>query len=220
MYSTLIVLDKPRHLRYTFAAIADLDSAIPGGFYNLFKLPVNGETGFNILRDVLYAGLQWEDPFLTIQELGLILIYFCCNDAHMIVGLWKKVFDTLDYQKWTNNPKELQEEKSKSRNDSDEPTTIPELMDQIENVAYSTVRLSPSELYALTPREFSLILDNFDELENKRAGMICATIMNSVGGKKNGEPFKITDFISDSREPRIMSNQEIKSALISAFGGI
>ena len=215
MHSTLIILDKPRHLRYTFETITELDQIIPGGFYNLFKYPIKGESGFRVLRDMLYAGLKWEDSSLTIQNMGLILLYFSCDDKNVLLGLWKKVFDTLDYDKWTNN---LKETKKKQVEKESEIQTVSELMDEIEKVAYSTLRLSPSELYALTPREFTLILDGYGELENRRAGMICATIMNSVGGKKGGGAFKISDFISSKTEPQIMSDEEIKNTLQQAFG--
>ena len=219
MYSTLIVLDKPRHLRYTFSSVSDLDQAIPGGFYNLFKFSAKGEVGFRILRDMLYAGLKWEDTDLTIPDMGLILLYFSGDDPGVLLWLWKKVFETLDYDKWTSNQKDKPKNEKQSDGEN-EPKTISEMLEEIEKVAYSTVGLQPNELYALTPREFSLILDNYGELENRRAGMICATIMNSVGGKKSGEPFKISDFISDSKEPQIMSDEEIKRALQGAFGGI
>jgi hypothetical protein len=166
---------------------------------------------------MIYAGIQWEDTELTIQDVGLILLYFSGDDPKVLLWLWKKIFETLDYDKWTSNAKEKKPDK---QSDGEEPKTISEMLEEIEKVAYCTVGLQPHELYALTPREFSLILDNYGELENRRAGMICATIMNSVGGKRSGEPFKISDFVQDSREPKIMSDGEIKRALQSAFGGI
>ena len=209
MYSTLIVLDKPRHIRYTFAAINELEQAIPGGFLNFFKYTVKGETGFRVLRDILYAGLKWEDSSLTLSDLGGILFYFSNGNIDELLGIWKKVFDAMDYDEWTSyKPKQEQE-----------TVTIPELFEQVEEIAYCTLKIQPSQLYALTPRELNIMLENFGEIDNYRTGMICATIMNSVGGKKGGAAFQVDDFIKlKGKKHKIMSDKQIKETLMNAFG--
>ena len=200
MYSTLIVLDKPRHLRYTFGAVNDLEQAIPGGFLNLFKLSGSGENGFRILRDILYTGLKWEDPNLTIQEIGSTMIYFFGTDIKDLLVIWKKVFDALDYDEWTSS-------KNKEIKSDKQIESISELLDEVEKIAYGNLNMHPDELYAITPRELNLKMERFGEVENQRTGLICATIMNSQGGKKGGEPFKISDFITGKQEPKIMSDE-------------
>ena len=98
MYSTLIVLDKPRHLRYTFGVISDFEQAIPGGFLNLFKMTYKGEAGFRILRDILYAGLKWEDTTLTLPDVGMILLY----NTEDLLSVWHKIFTAFDYDERTS----------------------------------------------------------------------------------------------------------------------
>ena len=211
MYSTLIVLDKPRHLRYTFGAVNDLEQAIPGGFLNLFKLSGSGENGFRILRDILYTGLKWEDPTLTIQDIGSTMIYLFGNNVSELLVLWKLVFDALDYDEWTSTNR-------KTESTGKTIDTIRELLDEVEKVAYGSLNMHPDELYAITPRELNLKMERFGELENHRVGLICATIMNSQGGKKGGEPFKVSDFINVKKEPEIMSDDQISKTLRNAFG--
>jgi len=200
MYSTLIVLDKPRHLRYTFGVISDFEQAIPGGFMNLFECEVSGENGFRVCRDILYAGMKWEDPHLTIPDTGTMLLYF---DR---IAIWDKIFKALGYDGWI------------SKKEGNEPVTTKEFLDEVEKIAYGDLHLSPHELYALTPREFNLILEKYGEIENYRVGLVCATIMNSVGGKKGGEAYQVSDFIV-SKKPKVMSDDEIKKNLMLAFGG-
>jgi hypothetical protein len=210
MYSTLIVLDKPRHIRYTFAAINELEQAIPGGFLNFFKYTVKGETGFRVLRDILYAGLKWEDSTLTLSDLGGVLFYHSNGNIEELLGVWKKVFDAMDYDEWTSY---------KPTNKEQEDITITELFEQVEEIAYGTLKIQPSQLYALTPRELNLMLENYGEIDNYRTGMICATIMNSVGGKKGGGSFQVEDFIKlKGKKHKVMSDEKIKDTLLKAFG--
>jgi len=220
MYSTLILLDKPRHLRYTFDAIGEIDQLIPGGFLNLFKLSSSGESGFLILRDLLFAGLKWEDKNLTIQEMGSILYYFSCNNEEELLKVWKIVFDTLDYNEWTQSINKKKEPTDNKDSQAQTPLTIKEMLDEIEKIAYGTFLLTPAELYALTPREFSIYINNFGEVENHRVGLICATIMNSQGGKNDGTAFTKWDFIGRDKKPvKIMSDEEIRNTLRGMFGG-
>jgi hypothetical protein len=199
MYSTLIVLDKPRHLRYTFGVISDFEQAIPGGFTNLFEMEVSGDTGFRVCRDILYAGIKWEDPTLTIPDTGTLLLPID------ILAVWDKIFKALGYDGWIS--KRVKDEK---------PVSTSEFLDEVEKIAYGDLHLSPTELYALTPREFNLILEKYGDIENYRIGMICATIMNSVGGKKGGDAYQVSDFINIKK--RVMSDEEIKNNLMMAFG--
>jgi hypothetical protein len=63
------------------------------------------------------------------------------------------------------------------------------------------------------------MIGNFGEVDNYRTGMICATIMNSVGGKKGGNAFQVDDFIKPKhKNHKIMSDKQIKDTLIQAFG--
>jgi hypothetical protein len=164
-----------------------------------------GENGFRILRDILYAGMKWEDISLSIPDVGMILLY---NNVDML-SAWKKVFDALDYDEWTSNSRNAKSDKSLSIN---------ELLDEVERIAYGTLRLTPDQLYALTPRELNLILEGFGEVENYRVGMVCATIMNSVGGKGQGQAYQVSDFVNTKKTPKIMSDEEIANNLKAAFG--
>lgn len=202
MYSTLIVLDKPRHLRYTFGVISDFEQAIPGGFMNLFKMSYQGENGFRVLRDILYAGIKWEDNSLTIPDVGMILLY---NSVDLL-AVWNKIFIALNYDEWTSTEYKKKEE----------PLSISELLDEVETIAYGMLHLTPDQLYALTPRELNIMLENYGEVENYRTGMICATIMNSVGGKGHNQAYQVSDFIG-SKKVKKMSDEEIQKNIMAAF---
>jgi len=192
--------------------MSELEQAIPGGFMSIFQFPSTGESGLLVLRDILYAGLRWEDPYLTQSRIGEMLLY----DGYDTMFIWKKVYDALVYDQWITQQSE-EKQTGQSGQKQDNPITILEMLDNIEVIAYGTMRLTPAELYALTPREFNIMLENFGEVENQRVGLICATILNSQGGKKGGEPFTPDDFFKP-KKPKIMSDKEIIDVLSVLVG--
>lgn len=62
---------KERHLRFTLNALAELEDRY-GSVEEAFK-KVEGGTSIKALRTVIWAGLIWEDPDITEQDVGNLI---------------------------------------------------------------------------------------------------------------------------------------------------
>lgn len=60
-----IELDKPRRLRFDINALADAEEALGGSLASLGE-----QMGIRPLRALIWAGLKWEDPQLSIRQAG------------------------------------------------------------------------------------------------------------------------------------------------------
>jgi len=69
--SILVTLDRERHLRFDFNALADLEQALGVSLANLPKDP--GALGLRHVRAFVWAGLRHEDPTLTVAGAGDLL---------------------------------------------------------------------------------------------------------------------------------------------------
>ena len=69
--SILITLDRERHLRFDFNALADLEQVLG---VTLAQLPQDaGALGLRHVRAFVWAGLRHEDPQLTVAGAGDLL---------------------------------------------------------------------------------------------------------------------------------------------------
>lgn len=81
------------------------------------------------------------------------------------------------------------------------------------------VGLTPREFYGITPREFRLNMENVMDVDNRRYGVLCATVANCSGAKKkDGNPFEAADFFSQKAQVKKQSPKQIVNTLIGAFG--
>ncbi len=69
MKTVPVELDKPRRLRFDINALADLEETLGVGLGAMLQQHV----GVRVLRAMLWAGLKWEDPGLTLQRAGKLL---------------------------------------------------------------------------------------------------------------------------------------------------
>lgn len=67
--SVAIELDKPRRLRFDVNALADLEEHLGVGIGKVMEQEAN----FRLLRALLWAGLKWEEPRLTIERAGALI---------------------------------------------------------------------------------------------------------------------------------------------------
>ena len=98
-----IQLDRPRKLRYDHNALADLDMALIRDFgKSLFAIfnSVDEETGvpfelagFAGTRLLLWAGLKWEDPRLTVTGAGSLIGEFKGGLEGLMVLIWQTLVD-------------------------------------------------------------------------------------------------------------------------------
>lgn len=65
-----ITLDKPRRLRFDINALADVEGVLGGGLAAVFS---EQQAGIRSLRALLWAGLKWEDPTLTLSRVGELI---------------------------------------------------------------------------------------------------------------------------------------------------
>lgn len=95
--SVLLVLDKERHLRYDFNALADLDQALglmDGG--SLASLPQDvSKMRLTYMRAFIWAGLLHEDPRLTQRGAGELVQQFL-DAGHSIAELADKLLEALE----------------------------------------------------------------------------------------------------------------------------
>ncbi len=76
---------KPRHLRYDINAIADVERETKSGFMTIMS---QERIGFDTIRIMLWAGLKWEDPSLTVSKVGDHLQkYITINKANMVTAI-------------------------------------------------------------------------------------------------------------------------------------
>lgn len=64
-----IDLDKPRHIRYDYNSVCDFEEKSNKSIQEL--MTNDGlKLGFSSLRNLLWAGLKWEENGLTVQRVG------------------------------------------------------------------------------------------------------------------------------------------------------
>ena len=68
-----IELDKQRNLRFGFKAMAALESLYPEEGFTQIIDNMQGNPKMNDIRNIFWAGLQWEDSGLTLDRTADIL---------------------------------------------------------------------------------------------------------------------------------------------------
>jgi len=92
--SVLVTLDKERHLRYNFNALADLEQVL--GF-SLASLPQQlDRLGLNTVRCFLWAGLKHEDATLTPARVGDLIQTYVVEQGSDVVALAAKMKEALE----------------------------------------------------------------------------------------------------------------------------
>jgi hypothetical protein len=66
----IIELDKPRKLRFSINQLVEIEEHLGKNIMELFR---SGNLGLKELRTILWIGLKWEDPRLTIQKAGELM---------------------------------------------------------------------------------------------------------------------------------------------------
>jgi hypothetical protein len=206
MYSTLLFLDKPRHLRYDIQAILDLDQLLPGGFKTIFAMGAN----LDALRIIFWAGLKHEDNVITFDQVEEYL-------KEGIAAGWtlEKLVEIFAHTLWEQGWLSKSQEKSK------EPVTVENTISQMEEINYKRIHLTPREFYAITPQEFIKMTDFWNEYEDRQTALICATICNANGATKPGKlPFEIEDFMPKKKliTGKKQTAEQMRSILTGAWG--
>jgi hypothetical protein len=204
MYSTLLFLDRPRHLRYDLQSVLDLEQLLPVGFKTIFQMPSTIES----LKIIFWAGLKHEDKNLDFEEVESILTWALDHGwtlESLIEIFSKSIFD----QGWV----------SKSNLPNDTPLTIGELILQMEDINYKYLHFQPKDFYALTPEEFIKIMELWNHKRDHDLALLCLTVANCSGAKKaGGAPFTIDDFLPRKTTPQ-QTPEQMKNILMHAFGG-
>jgi hypothetical protein len=214
MYSTLLFLDRPRHLRYDMQAVLDLDQLLLGGFESVFSM----EADMSALKLIYWVGLKHEDTHLRTSGeggTGDILQNAMVSGPWTCESLVRQFTKAVLSDGWISPPKP----KTERVNADGEKFTIQDYILRLESLNYEYVKLKPKDFYGITPREFHLMLDVAGTVGNQRAGMICATVANCSGAKKaGGGAFKVDDFFYIKPKVVKESVDTIKNKMRAAFG--
>jgi hypothetical protein len=204
MYSTLLFLDRPRHLRYDIQAIVDLDQLLPNGFKTVFTMPATIES----LKIIFWAGLKHEDKELTFDQVADILSKGL--EHGWTIEKYIEIFSkSIWNQGWI----------SRSQEKSDKPLTLETLINDMETINYKYFHMHPRDFYALTPQEFITMMDTWNVESDHDLALLCTTIANCSGATKSGGvAFIIDDFMPRKKQVR-QSSDQMKNILIGAFGG-
>ena len=211
MYSTILFLDRPRHLRYDIQAVLDLDQILKGGFVSVFKM----EADFDTLKLILWLGLKHEDPELKISGIGGVgdILYNTITCGH----IWTEDMLFKEFTKQILNDGWILVDNKKA----DIQMTIKEYILKMEELNYQFIHLMPKDFYAITPREFSLMIDNSQLISNHNIGLLCATYANCSGATKaGGGSWQVSDFVNVPRnKEKRQSPEQMKNVLNAAFMG-
>lgn len=203
MYSTLLFLDRPRHLRYDLQSVVDLDQLLPGGFKTIFTMKSN----LDALRIIFWAGLKHEDIDLDFGKTEEYL-----HSALEHGWTIEKFIEIFTYTLWNQGWLSKSGEKSK------EPVNIETLISRMQEMNYKYLHFTPKEFYAITPQEFIDMIEMWGEQDNHNTALICSVIANCSGAKKaNNRPFEIDDFMPN-RKPKVQTPEQMKNILMGAFG--
>jgi hypothetical protein len=215
MKSTPIFLDKLRHVRYPLNTIWDADFIVAGGFEALLLKNVDRD----FIKLILWLGLKWEDPDLTMDNTGEIvngLIEKGEKISDIVAVCTRALFDGGWYNKNIEGP----EPESTQMRTQDRPTSIKDRILVSEKVAVS-LGISRSEIWESTFAELqdtitSRNLKRIDDIEFARyqMGMICAAIYNA--GYHPKDPVRWETFAGVPIKPQTAEQQA--SLLRGGFG--
>jgi len=79
-------------LRYDFNAIADLEQRAGAGVVKLFN---EEQIGFNTIRMLVWAGLKWSNPGLTVEDAGRVVVAFI-SDGNTVEDLSANITKALN----------------------------------------------------------------------------------------------------------------------------
>lgn len=166
------------------------------------------EAGVQICHLLLWAGFE----NMPYDEVGLVL-----SQHPDLTSLWRAITYALINDEWIN----VTAKKDDPKEDG-EHKMIGSLIKELERLAISDLNMKPMDFYALTPREFNLLLDNCGLRDNLRAGLICATMANIHARKENDRPYEPGDFIrcgSPASRKDGQTAQEQSAIVNTIFGG-
>lgn len=69
-YTEVELGGKTRLLRYDYNAVCEIEEQFGKGISAIFA---NDQAGFRSVRIILWAGLRWKDPGITLQRVGQML---------------------------------------------------------------------------------------------------------------------------------------------------
>lgn len=79
-YVNIDVLDKPRKIKFDYNAISDAEATMNMGIAEIFAAE---RLGFRVARNMLWAGLKWEDKTLRLEQVGDMLQTYMLGGGSM-----------------------------------------------------------------------------------------------------------------------------------------
>ena len=207
MYSTILFLDRPRHLRYDIQAVLDLDQMLEGGFTSIFALKAD----MSALQLILWAGLKHEDPTLMIGgEKGMGQIIY----DSILYGVWTYELLIKQFTVQLVNDGWIMTERHEPKSKGD-ILSIRQYINTLEGFNFEFLQMHPKDFAALTPREVTKLIEHSRDESNHMTAMICSVYAACSGAsKQGGGTWELSDFLPQ-KGPKRQTAEEMKQILLN-----
>lgn len=200
------------HIRYDLNAVWDMERLIAGGFYSILDRPITLE----FISDLLWFGLKWDNPDLTVSETREIITREIkqkysiwnrlsryinkCEDGPVLLSILTLCKTELIADGWLTDPGEQESNAGVGAKPAGtEPNGLNLITMMVHQMFYSRY---PGDPWLLTPNEVCLYItarneeiEREVEQQNFNTANLCAVIYNSQR-KSNTDPvLKWSDFM-------------------------
>ena len=205
--NTPIMLDRLRHLRYPLSTVWDMDFLVVGGFSALLMKNIDRQ----FITFLLWSGLKWEDPALTIPETEKIIDEYAKDkNGEILTICTRELFECG----WYNSPDP--EQARTHHGDGGRAIPTRDLILSFER-AGQYYRMPREEVWTATPKELNSFIEVQAQRDKEplfRMGMICAAIFNtSMLKKAGGDEWRWDDFIPKTLDDIRQTPEEMSRVL-------
>lgn len=234
----LFIGSKLYHVRYDLNAVWDMECLIQGGFFSILDKKLT----FDIISDLLWFGLKWDNPGLTVVETRKILTNIIKGnrslfhriknkitgkeDPTILLGILKACKDEMYISGWYNDP-DLKNVKTVLGDNIDKPPMGLDLIKVYESRAYQSGyqgdpwKLTPNEIMDyITARNERDDVDR--EYDNYNSAKICACVYNSARKSEKDPILSWKDFMPEIGRKKELNPDDFCAAVASvnaALGG-
>lgn len=90
--TVIILLDRERTLRFDYNALCDVEPLLREELAAILKA---GRMSMGDLRALMYAGMKWEDPRLTLERTGELIEAAAIKDENFFATAVERVFEAI-----------------------------------------------------------------------------------------------------------------------------
>lgn len=217
------------HIRYDLNAVWDMDRLITGGFYSILDRPITLE----FIADLLWFGLKWDNPDLTVSETREIIKreikqkYSVWNravryitkqeDGPILLSILTLCKTELFSSGWFPDP-DLTNVNSVGGNDGKEPTGEDIILMLEHQMFYCGY---PGDPWTLTPKEIFQYIEAYNERveretdqQNFNAANICASVFNARRERPQDPVARWNDFMPQRADTKPQSAEDQRNLIM------